>query len=163
MEATATTETAATTTTSMKTMLRSTNGNNNNDQQRFLSVDGGMHCGCMECDYDAWHTLAADDISGEHTCGSRIEFLMFTGLLGEEEACLQVSNVEFPTQCGKCNPVSCTKRPTPRCGCPSCNDVWDDIADSHSCGSRITFLQTSKLLEQTLTEEEACIKVGRDE
>jgi hypothetical protein len=149
--------------TKLKSKLRSSNFDTK-QQPRLLSQDGGRHCGCMECDYDAWHTLAVDNVSSgeQHSCGSRVEYLMFGGMT-EEEACIQVASTEFPNQCGKCNPIACTARPDPRCGCHKCVDVWNDVADSHSCGARITFLQTSKLLEDTLTEEEACIQVGRDE
>jgi len=126
---------------------------------RDLSTDGGMHCGCEECSYDAWNTL---DAEGERTCGSRIEFLVLGGMT-EEDACIQVAQDELPSECGLCNPLTCTRRQTPRCVCPECDTVWDTIADDYTCGSRITFLQTSQLLIETLTEEEACARVGGDE
>jgi hypothetical protein len=146
-------------------MLRSNDNNNNNyynhyNNNRRLLTDEGMHCGCKECDYHAWHVTAVDQ-DGAQTCGARIEFLVMEGMI-EQEACLEVG-IEFPTECGFCNPVQCTPRPQPRCGCPGCDDDWDVVAGDHTCGARITWLQTTKLLEQTLTEEEACMKVGKDE
>jgi hypothetical protein len=141
-------------------MLRSQDESSN--QRRRLSTDGGMYCGCMECNYDAWHTPAIDR-NGAYTCGARIEHLVLEQGKTEYEACLQVGTTEFPSDCGRCSPVQCTPRPEPRCGCPGCDDIWDVAAGDHTCGARITWLQTSKMLQQTLTEEEACIKVGGDE
>ena len=120
------------------------------------SSSPGTFCGCEGCNYDSWHTVA-----GESTCGARIEFLMFGGLT-EEESCLKVANDEFNNECGACNPNQCTKA-TPRCGCQECEDVWDVVADSHSCGSRITWLMTSKLLDEPYSESDACRKVSEDE
>jgi hypothetical protein len=37
------------------------------------------------------------------------------------------------------------------------------VADSHSCGSRITWLMTSKLLDERYIERDACLKVSEDE
>jgi hypothetical protein len=117
----------------------------------------GTHCGCAGCNLDAWNALA-----GEVSCGARIAWLQAGGK-GERAACEIVSNVEFKNECGACDPSKCPLRTTPRCGCAECEAIWDVQADSHSCGARITWLQTSSLLPKMLTEEEACLKVSIDE
>ncbi|KAL3919105.1 MAG: hypothetical protein SGILL_003921 [Bacillariaceae sp.] len=117
----------------------------------------GAHCGCEGCNLDAWHAPAA-----EATCGGRIEFLVFGGM-PEREACELVADVQFVDECGACNPNKCPIRSTPRCGCEACEVVWDVVADEHTCGARITWLQTSKFLEDLYSEDEACAKVGVEE
>lgn len=144
-------------------MLRS---NNEDDQsqhhhrrRRLADDSNGMHCGCVECDYNAWHTIAVDS-SGAYTCGERIAWLVFAQGMSEYDACTTVGETDFPSECGKCSPVQCTPRSQPRCGCAKCDDIWNADAGDHTCGARITWLQTSKKLAQTLTEEEACRAVG---
>jgi hypothetical protein len=117
----------------------------------------GAHCGCESCNLDAWNTIA-----GEPSCGARIEWLQAGGKT-ERAACEIVAQVEFREECGACNPQECPLRTTPRCGCQECEAVWDVRVDGHSCGARITWLQTSSLLEARFTEEEACLKVGVNE
>jgi len=62
-------------------------------------------CGCDSCTESILNTLA-----GDHTCGSRINWLQSSagGLLSEEEACIRIGGDEFPEMCGPCNPQSCT-------------------------------------------------------
>ncbi|KAG7349166.1 glycosyl hydrolase family 81 protein [Nitzschia inconspicua] len=140
-------------------MLRS---KDNHQRLRRVSADAGIHCGCMECDYNAWHTLAVDS-NGAFTCGARIAYLVYESGMTEEQACVQVGQNEFPSECGSCSPVQCTPRTTPRCGCPYCDDIWEADADDHTCGARITWLQTSTAIQETFTEEEACRAVGGDQ
>lgn len=122
----------------------------------------GMHCDCEECNYDVWHTTALDSV-GNYTCGSRIEWVSLGTGLSQEESCLHIASKEFPVECGACDPATCTRRGTPRCGCEACEAVWNVLAGDYTCGSRITWLQTSKLAGDLLSEEEACFRVSREE
>jgi endo-1,3(4)-beta-glucanase len=122
----------------------------------------GMHCGCEECNFDVWHTPAIDS-EGSHTCGSRIEWADFGTGLTQDQSCFRVASEEFPGECGACDPSTCTRRSTPRCGCEACEAAWDVLAGEYTCGSRITWLQTSKLAEVLFSEHDACMKVSRDE
>jgi hypothetical protein len=85
-------------------------GNCNPDQQENgneadILAEGPHYCGCDACDQAVWDTLA-----GEYDCGARINYL-FDQLSDfyptEQDACRRVASVEFPSQCGACNPDSC--------------------------------------------------------
>jgi len=61
-----------------------------------------FHCGCPTCADAAWNT----DADGE-TCGDRIMFLQNELNMERRKACEQVGFLEFPTQCGACDPNTC--------------------------------------------------------
>ncbi|KAL3933983.1 MAG: hypothetical protein SGBAC_010164 [Bacillariaceae sp.] len=61
-----------------------------------------FHCGCPSCADAAWNA----DADGE-TCGDRIMFLQNEMNTERRKACEQVGFVEYPTQCGSCDPNSC--------------------------------------------------------
>ena len=107
----------------------------------------------------------------------------------EEEACVKIGRDEFGGICGICDPTRCnnngspstssptrkpTESPTPQptpaptlsvpssCGCNQCTDeVLNTMAGDHTCGARISWLQSPG--GGSMTEEEACVKIGRDE
>ena len=60
-----------------------------------------LHCGCFDCTEAAWDTVA-----GGFTCGERIVFVIGMGST-EDAACRLVAGVEFPDDCGACNPDTC--------------------------------------------------------
>jgi len=98
------------------------------------------------------------------------------------EACQQVGGSEFPTECGLCNPLTCsamsedpttaptgfptmtpTTPPIPAeetfCGCNTCAaSALENDANGYSCGARISYLQS-----QGKTMTEACQQVGGSE
>lgn len=67
-------------------------------------------CGCATCDEAALNTLA-----GAYSCGARIQWLQSAagGSLSEDGACFVIGNIEFPQECGKCNPTVCNDSPSP--------------------------------------------------
>ena len=96
--------------------------------------------------------------------------------MSEENACLAIGNVEFPSECGACDPESCNKKSTPTtkdkkkneekkkeetkltCGCPKrCTaNALDENANGFSCKNRIQWLME----EQGDTELVACSQIG---
>jgi len=118
--------------------------------------DVSLHCSCPDCTYNVWNSYA-----NQYTCGSRILWLQQTHpeiYPTEETACQHVAE-EFPVVCGSCNPNECIPQ---RCGCVSCtNEVWSTIAEGHSCGSRIEWLQEN-IPEEYPTEQDACRKVAEE-
>mmetsp|Transcript_4561 Transcript_4561/g.6482 ORF Transcript_4561/g.6482 Transcript_4561/m.6482 type:complete len:563 (+) Transcript_4561:36-1724(+) len=65
-------------------------------------------CGCSSCTTEVWNTLA-----GQYSCGDRIDYLISLpeSYPTEEDACRRVASVEFPTECGPCNPDTCNQPP----------------------------------------------------
>jgi len=64
-------------------------------------------CGCNDCE------SALNLLADGSTCGERIDFLM-TGGATEEDACLQISNVEYPFICGpSCDITRCDGKNPP--------------------------------------------------
>jgi len=47
-----------------------------------------------------------DTIVDLYSCRQRINFLIQNMHMSQKEACVQVAGVEFPTECGKCNPLA---------------------------------------------------------
>jgi hypothetical protein len=150
------------------------------------TLSGPSSCGCKQCTDEVLNTMA-----GDHTCGARISWLQSPGggSMTEEEACVKIGRDEFGGICGICDPTRCnnngspstssptrkpTESPTPQptpaptlsvpssCGCNQCTDeVLNTMAGDHTCGARISWLQS--LGGGSMTEEEACVKIGRDE
>lgn len=99
----------------------------------LLVLSSQVALGCTTGDA-TWNALATD-ASGTYSCGSRITWLMSAsgGSLTESQAREQIV-AEFPIVCANCKPSSC-------------QDVWNapatDSAGTFSCGSRITWLQST--------------------
>jgi len=62
-------------------------------------------CGCVSCTQNILDTSA-----GEFTCGNRMAYLRDKGY-SDREACTQISDNEFPAECGACNPIQCNRNP----------------------------------------------------
>jgi hypothetical protein len=62
-------------------------------------------CGCEDCTVDVLNAWA-----GGHKCGDRISYLVDQYNFQETDACLRVAGHEFPDECGKCNPHTCSMR-----------------------------------------------------
>lgn len=59
-------------------------------------------CGCATCDDSVWNTFA-----GAYKCGDRIEYIKNSEGLNERGACSKVAGLEFPVECGGCDPDRC--------------------------------------------------------
>jgi len=129
-----------------------------------------MFCGCAGCD-----EAALDVFAGPHKCGGRINYLQNSLGFSERDACSKIGGVEFPVECGVCDPDSCNSPPLPpppppppstgKCGCPECEDVWNTMAGDFSCGVRIEWLQSemSTIVGGPYEESVACSKVASGE
>jgi hypothetical protein len=119
----------------------------------------GARCSCQSCDDAAWSAIA-----GGHTCGERISFLLGTDpnfFPTEKAACARVAAIEYPSQCGACDPATCDGRIPPtttklsNCGCNGCTEtVWKSLVDDLSCEAHVTWTQLS--VPEKNTEEAAC-------
>jgi beta-glucanase (GH16 family) len=105
-------------------------------------IEFGFDCGLP----NTCTTSALNNYAGDARCGSRIQFLIESGLL-EEEACREVGFDEFPEHCGVCYEQSV------QCDVPdTCTAAALSVdADGFSCGDRINFL-----IGTGLSEVEAC-------
>ena len=67
---------------------------------------GEARCGAASCTDAVWNTLATD-AGGQYSCGSRISWLRRAngGGMAETAACERVASVEFPAECGGCDPA----------------------------------------------------------
>ena len=116
-------------------------------------------CTCESCTDQALIVKA-----GNFTCGERILYLQEASshlYPSEEAACKRIANIEFPLECQPCNPVTCNNPTVPSyyCSCPSCTvSIWSTMANGHTCGSRIQWIQT----QEGLTEESACRRVSNE-
>ena len=125
-------------------------------------------CTCASCTDAVWNT----DARGS-TCGARIEYLVgFEANLypQETDACARVADVEYPLQCGACDPARCDGRTPPEptrqsfCGCDdTCSSaVWKsetDTVDFLSCEARVTWVQNHT---EATSETAACQVVAED-
>lgn len=85
-------------------------GANENDDDSDSTV---QYCGCPSCDAAVW---SESDAAG-HSCGARIQYLQneqtttttdtASYFSTEAAACRHVAALEFPLECGACNPDSC--------------------------------------------------------
>jgi hypothetical protein len=128
--------------------MTSVDSANHRGFQRW-GLQDDTHCGCAGCDESVWTTMA-----GDHSCGDRITWLETSRGRSEIEACSQVAESEFASDCGACDPNTCNP-PTPeiRCGCNDCTEaIWNTDAGGDTCGNRISWLQTAK----GYSEEDAC-------
>ena len=105
-------------------------------------------CSCVSCDEGAWET----DARG-YKCGERIEYLLTVEAHlypTQNDACARVAGIEYPAECGACNPSTCDGKvpPTPPresfCGCEdTCTlDVWkSETEDFLSCEAHVMWVQ----------------------
>jgi beta-glucanase (GH16 family) len=129
-----------------------------------------VDCGCgSNCTSEALDQIVTDDELGSFTCRDRINELMETKGLEEQEACFRVSSV-FNEACSRgCDPATCSP-PTSAsmdgidCGCGNnCNssvldEVATDSSGSYSCRDRIQWLMTMTLK----SEQESCAQVATE-
>lgn len=114
-----------------------------------------LDCGCpLICTQTVLHTVA----DGQN-CARRINRVMNEGGLSERDACREVG-LEFPNECGACEPDSCD---APRCGCRTCDSAAlstkaTDQNGSFSCGSRIDWIMENR--PDANSEEAACSVVS---
>ncbi|GKY96461.1 hypothetical protein MPSEU_000605600 [Mayamaea pseudoterrestris] len=113
-------------------------------------------CTCASCTTDVLNTMA-----GGYTCGERIDFqlknnpALFPTIA---TACHQVGGLEFPTECGACDPFTCDGRTEPgttdtHCNCETCTaDAWNIDAGGYTCGARISW---AMIVDQA-QEQDAC-------
>jgi len=92
-------------------------------------------CGCYTCNDSVLNTFA-----GDHTCGDRIKYVRDSLQWDERDACSRVAGLEFPTECGGCDPDRCDS-----------NDDDDDDDDDdgydeyrHKCGGAVNSSGDSK-------------------
>lgn len=106
------------------------------------TIDFGFNCGLP----DSCTMSALNNYAGDARCGSRIQFLLDSGL-SEEEACQQVAFDEFPEYCGVCyeEPLNCDVPET----CTA--EALNADAAGFPCGDRINFL-----IGNGQSEVEAC-------
>lgn len=105
-------------------------------------------CSCSSCDETAWNTLARG-----HSCGDRIMYLhqqesnLYPTM---KDACARVANIEYPDECGLCDPISCDDRtlPSPATSYCSCDttctlEVWKSETNNYlSCEALVMWVQS---------------------
>lgn len=141
------------------------NSGGTSDSLRGRRLAYEFDCGCPTTCTDQ----ALNVYGGQYKCGGRIEYLVSTGW-GRSDACHQVAGVEFPVECGGCDPQSCPQEPAPSpntCGCDSCTTevLAMDACDGNgcfSCGSRLNWLMND-VVGPLLPERDACIRLSWDE
>eukprot|EP00934_Nitzschia_sp_Nitz4_P000424 Nitzschia sp. Nitz4//scaffold236_size30323//4352//6175//NITZ4_007984-RA/size30323-processed-gene-0.20-mRNA-1//-1//CDS//3329543481//424//frame0 len=122
-------------------------------------IPSDSYCYCEGCTSSALEQLA-----GGHTCGNRMSWLQDNLDFSEVEACRLVAAVEFPNECGLCNPNTCQVQQL--CGdIPTCTvDVLETMACDDSkgecfqCGERIKYL-----LAMGFSNADACHRVTVEE
>jgi len=121
---------------------------------RVAGAEFPAECGrCTKIDCDMPETctdiVLDSDTTPNFPCRDRIRFLMDSGL-SELNACNRIAGVEFPNECGTCNPFDCNRPDT-------CTDeVLDTDAGGFSCRDRMTFL----INNESRTEVQACNQVA---
>lgn len=122
---------------------------------RVAGVEFNTECGlcnppldCNRPDQCTEEVLKTD--AGGFTCGERLTFLINSQGLSEVDACNQIASIEFPAECGPCNPIDCNIP-------ASCTrEALAADAGGFSCGDRINFL----INDRGLSEVEACNRVA---
>jgi len=78
---------------------------------RFLTPVVYGVCGCptIICSEDVLDRIAGDYVHGtpDYTCRARMEYLQTSRGFTQLEACARVGGVEFPRECGGCDPDLC--------------------------------------------------------
>jgi hypothetical protein len=124
-----------------------------------------FHCGCETCTGQIWNFATGEGTSGT-TCGDRVQWLMYTWDMPEEDACYRIAHDEFPDYCGACDPRHCGQvedyKDHYHCDCITCNDdSWTTEADGSTCGDRIEWLQRTD--GSNMGYLEACQTIGNNE
>ena len=91
-------------------------------------------CGCSTCGDSVLNTFA-----GDHTCGDRIKYVRDSLQWNERDACSRVAGLEFPTECGGCDPDRCVSNDDDD-GHDDDDDDGDDdnnINTSQKCGGAV--------------------------
>lgn len=102
---------------------------------------GSPICSCTDCELDA--VVDPNDI-GQPTCEDKLLALWYEQLRDDpradrEVACQMIAQ-QYPLHCGKCHPDACGQ-PRTYCGCLDCTEeVWQRVAEGHTCGSRIRYV-----------------------
>ena len=117
-------------------------------------TQGQITCGCSP---SFCNSTVLNRLTGNVTCGERIEYLMNAENFTELDACLSVTEF-YPDICGPlCHPEKCRPQVPDYCGCFSCTDAQLDLlAGNFTCRERIRSVQEAT----SVTEEEACRMVS---
>lgn len=132
----------------------------------FRADSAENRCTCRSCTDEQWNVLA-NGIS----CGNRINHLLQAEsnlYPTQRDACVRIASMEYPLECGYCNPLICDDKPPPTepsnyCGnCISCTpEVYKtktpDPSNPVSCGARITWLMS----HNGMSEMDACSAVSQ--
>lgn len=134
--------------------LRASNTNRRNQAQESINL-----CFCESCT-----SAAAATIVDGYSCADRIAWLQMEKNLTEIDACRRIGAIEFPAECGACNPDLCQVQSF--CGVQTCTmDVLetqacaDSLNGCHQCGERLKYAVTS----QRLSPKDACEKVAEQQ
>ena len=134
-------------------------------------ISPNSYCTCLSCTDAVWST---DLVASSDTCGTRIESLQQDLFPQETDACARVAAIEFPDECGACDPVRCDGRTPPPppptrefyCGCETCTlTEWKDRSDEVppgeppglSCEARATWLL---LLQDDVPDEASACRLA---
>jgi hypothetical protein len=138
---------------------RASSETNSQESSFSFLLSPGSRCSCLSCDDVAWSTVASG-----HSCGDRISFLQLVDpklYPSERDACVRVAEVEYPSQCGACDPSRCDGRTPPistqssYCGCNGCTEqVWKSLVDDVSCEAHVTWVQN--YVSDKASEPSAC-------
>uniref|UniRef100_A0A7S1YET3 BD-FAE-like domain-containing protein n=1 Tax=Grammatophora oceanica TaxID=210454 RepID=A0A7S1YET3_9STRA len=125
-------------------------------------------CGCVTCTDDVLDTMARGSDGKSYSCRGRIDWLISSKKLSEEDACRRVAGDEFGIGKGPCGPAcdpdQCwAVEPTSPCGCESCtanvlSRMGTDMSGTFSCGARISWL-----MRNGKSERDACSVVARND
>ena len=117
---------------------------------RVAGVEFSNECGLcnppLDCNRpDTCTQDVLDTDAGGATCEDRMNFLINTQGLSEVDACHQIASVEFPAECGACNPIDCN---LPQ----ACTrEVLNADAGGATCSDRINW---------AFSETDACNRVA---
>jgi len=122
---------------------------------RVAGVEFSNECGLcnppLDCNRpDTCSSEVLNTDAGGATCRDRMSFLINDQGLSEVEACNQIASIEFPAECGQCNPIDCNMD-------QACTrEVLNSDAGGSTCGDRINFLINS----WGFSEIDACNRIG---
>jgi hypothetical protein len=138
---------------------RASSETNSEESSLSFLLSPGSRCSCQSCDDVAWSTIASG-----YTCGERISFLQLVDpklYPNERAACVRVAEIEYPSQCGACDPSRCDGRSPPvttnlpHCNCSGCTEqVWKSLIDDVSCEAHVTWVQN--YIPDKTSEPSAC-------
>jgi len=101
-----------------------------------VDENGNLSCGCSTCT-----SAVLDTFAGEAKCGDRISYLQNAEGFDEQDACSRVAGLEFPVECGGCDPD--------RCDQPSYNDNDGNNNNSgQKCGGAVNSSSNSQAVCQ---------------